>query len=75
MADNVPHNVQATAAGDAVTTPNPPVIPGGASSDGEHYEEVAEYRVGEGAPPLALVILFACVVLWAMTSWVPFFGY
>ncbi len=41
----------------------------------EHYEEVAEYRVGEGAPPLALVVIFACIVIWAATSWVPFFGY
>ncbi|MBY0545983.1 MAG: hypothetical protein K2W95_01700 [Candidatus Obscuribacterales bacterium] len=41
----------------------------------EHYEEVAEYRVGEGAPPLALVVLFALIVTWAATSWVPFFGY
>ncbi len=41
----------------------------------EHYEEVAEYRVGEGAPPLALIVVFACIVLWAATSWVPFFGY
>lgn len=41
----------------------------------EHYEEVAEYRVGEGAPPLALVVFFALVVMWAMTSWIPFFGY
>lgn len=42
---------------------------------GEHYEEVAEYRVGEGAPPLALIVFFLLVVLWAMTSWIPFFGY
>lgn len=43
--------------------------------DHHEYEEVAEYRVGEGAPPLALVILFAFIVMWAMASWVPFFGY
>lgn len=41
----------------------------------EHYEEVAEYRVGEGAPPLALIVIFAFIVMWAATSWVPFFGY
>lgn len=41
----------------------------------EHYEEVAEYRVGEGPPPLALIVLFALIVTWAATSWVPFFGY
>lgn len=46
-----------------------------AADDGEHYEEVAEYRVGEGAPPLALIVVFALIVMWAMTSWVPFFGY
>lgn len=41
----------------------------------EHYEEVAEYRVGEGAPPLALIVFFILIVSWAMTSWIPFFGY
>ena len=41
----------------------------------EHYEEVAEYRIGEGTPPLALVIFFALVFVWAVTSWIPFFGY
>jgi hypothetical protein len=41
----------------------------------EHYEEVAEYRIGEGAPPLALVLFFAFIVIWAMLSWIPFFGY
>ena len=41
----------------------------------EHYEEVAEYRVGEGPPPLALIVAFFLIVTWAMTSWVPFFGY
>jgi len=46
-----------------------------ADADGEHYEEVAEYRVGEGAPPLALIVVFALILCWAMTSWVPFFGY
>lgn len=41
----------------------------------EHYEEVAEYRIGEGPPPLALVVMFILIVLWATLSWVPFFGY
>ena len=43
--------------------------------EAEHYEEVAEYRIGEGPPPLFLVVFFVFVVLWAMFSWVPFFGY
>ncbi len=41
----------------------------------EHYEEVSEYRIGEGAPPLFLVIAFILIVTWALFSWVPFFGY
>jgi hypothetical protein len=41
----------------------------------EHYEEVSEYRIGEGAPPLFLVIAFVLIVTWALFSWVPFFGY
>ena len=41
----------------------------------EHYEEVAEYRIGEGAPPIALVVAFAIIVIWASISWIPFFGY
>jgi hypothetical protein len=40
-----------------------------------HYEEVSEYRIGEGAPPLPLIVAFALIVLWAMISWIPFFGY
>lgn len=62
MADDI----QKTVTGEAVSVP---------STDGEHYEEVAEYRVGEGAPPLALMIVFFLIVTWAITSWVPFFGY
>ncbi|MBX9572254.1 MAG: hypothetical protein K2X77_25390 [Candidatus Obscuribacterales bacterium] len=58
-------DVQKTTTGEAISVPTP----------NEHYEEVAEYRVGEGAPPLALVVVFALIVIWAMTSWVPFFGY
>jgi hypothetical protein len=41
----------------------------------EHYEVVSEYRIGEGPPPLFLIICFALIVLWAMFSWIPFFGY
>ncbi|MBX9771653.1 MAG: hypothetical protein K2X29_09795 [Candidatus Obscuribacterales bacterium] len=41
----------------------------------EHYEEVAEYRIGEGPPPLFLIIAFAIIVIWASISWIPFFGY
>ena len=41
----------------------------------EHYEEIAEYRIGEGPPPLALVVAFVLIVLWASISWIPFFGY
>jgi len=41
----------------------------------EHYEEVSEYRIGEGPPPLFLVVAFAFVVLWALFSWIPLFGY
>jgi len=41
----------------------------------EHYEEVSEYRIGEGPPPLFLVIAFAFIIIWALFSWYPFFGY
>ena len=34
-----------------------------------------EYRIGEHKPPAFLVILFVLVFLWAMISWIPFFGY
>lgn len=40
-----------------------------------HYEEVSEYRIGEGPPPLFLVLCFIFIVIWAMFSWIPFFGY
>jgi hypothetical protein len=62
------------AAGKAMT----PVVPAAtavADEDVEHYEEVAEYRIGEGPPPLALVVMFFLIVIWATLSWVPFFGY
>ena len=50
--------------------------PAAASTEpAEHYEEVAEYRIGEGPPPLALIVAFALIVMWASVSWVPFFGY
>lgn len=41
----------------------------------DHYEEVSEYRIGEGPPPLFLVIAFIFIVIWALFSWIPFFGY
>jgi hypothetical protein len=41
----------------------------------QHYEEVSEYRIGEGPPPLFLVIAFIFIVIWALFSWIPFFGY
>jgi hypothetical protein len=41
----------------------------------DHYEEVSEYRIGEGPPPMFLVLAFMFVVLWALFSWIPFFGY
>jgi hypothetical protein len=40
-----------------------------------HYEEVSEYRIGEGPPPLFLVVAFIFIVVWALFSWIPFFGY
>jgi hypothetical protein len=46
-----------------------------AAAESEHYEEVAEYRIGEGPPPLALIVAFAIIVIWATVSWIPFFGY
>ena len=54
---------------DKITAPSVPPV------ETELYEEVAEYRIGEGPPPLALVLSFAFIVIWAMTSWIPFFGY
>ena len=44
-------------------------------ADMEHYEEVAEYRIGEGPPPISLIVMFALIVIWASLSWIPFFGY
>ena len=38
-------------------------------------ESSTEYRIGEGPPPLFLVVCFFFIVLWAMFSWIPFFGY
>jgi hypothetical protein len=46
-----------------------------APSADEHYEVVSEYRIGEGPPPLFLIVCFFFIVLWAMFSWIPFFGY
>jgi len=54
---------------DVATNPAEPAAPT------EHYEEVAEYRIGEGPPPLFLIVAFAIIVIWASISWIPFFGY
>lgn len=42
---------------------------------GEHYEVISEYRIGEGPPPAFLIVAFVLIVIWAMISWIPFFGY
>ena len=34
-----------------------------------------EYRMGEHKPPAFLVVLFVLVFIWALVSWIPFFGY
>lgn len=34
-----------------------------------------EYRMGEHRMPLFLFVLFFLVFLWALISWIPFFGY
>jgi len=41
----------------------------------EHYEEVSEYRIGEGPPPPFLVVLFVFIFMYACVSWIPFFNY
>ncbi|MBS1955548.1 MAG: hypothetical protein JST89_15305 [Cyanobacteria bacterium SZAS-4] len=46
-----------------------------ATEEEPHYEEVSEYRIGEGPPPLFLVVFFLFIVGWALFSWIPFFGY
>lgn len=46
-----------------------------ATGEEEHYEEVSEYRIGEGPPPMFLIIFFLFIVSWALFSWIPFFGY
>ncbi len=46
-----------------------------APAETEHYEVVSEYRIGEGPPPLPLIVAFALIVVWALVSWIPFFGY
>ncbi len=51
------------------------VIGEGTPAPVEHYEEVAEYRIGEGPPPWALVVAFVLILIWAAISWIPFFGY
>jgi len=71
MAEEIKSEVQtnklAKAAG---TKPADPPIP-----VEEHYEEVSEYRIGEGPPPMFLVLAFVFIVIWAMFSWIPFFHY
>jgi len=57
--------VEAKALAQQVATPEPE----------DHYEEVSEYRIGEGPPPLFLVVAFTFIVIWALFSWIPFFGY
>ncbi|MFN8551374.1 MAG: hypothetical protein U0103_07795 [Candidatus Obscuribacterales bacterium] len=54
-----------------------PLKPAAAPATGEeeHYEEVSEYRIGEGPPPLFLIVFFLFIVSWALFSWIPFFGY
>jgi len=60
---------------DEPKTAKPAAADAAAAEPAEHYEEVAEYRIGEGPPPLALIVAFALIVMWASVSWVPFFGY
>ncbi len=68
MADEAkPVSAQAKATSPVATAPHP--------ADEPHYEEVSEYRIGEGPPPLFLILLFIFVVLWAFFSWIPFFNY
>lgn len=57
------------------TAAQKPLAVATADDELEHYEQIAEYRIGEGPPPLALVVMFILIVLWATLSWVPFFGY
>ncbi len=66
------------AAKQVTPTAKPTTNPGAGTAltgEEEHYEEVSEYRIGEGAPPLFLIICFIFIVLWAMFSWIPLFGY
>jgi hypothetical protein len=63
----------AAAAGQTAGAKN--LAPAVAEDQLEHYEQIAEYRIGEGPPPLALVIMFVLIVCWATLSWIPFFGY
>jgi len=44
------------------------------AAESEHYEEVAEYRIGEGPPPIALIVAFLLIVAWALFSWMPLFS-
>jgi len=67
MADEVKETKQAAPANPAAGT--------ALTGEEEHYEVVSEYRIGEGAPPIFLVVCFLFIVLWAMFSWIPLFGY
>ena len=40
-----------------------------------HVTKPEEYRMGEHRPPAFLVVLFVLVFIWALISWIPFFGY
>ena len=55
--------------------PSGKVVEAAPAGEEEHYEEVSEYRIGEGPPPIFLIVCFIFVVCWAMFSWYPFFGY
>ncbi len=57
-----------------IVTPNADNITK-AAVDNEIFEEVSEYRIGEGPPPLPLIIMFLLIVTWALFSWIPFFHY
>jgi len=55
------------------SAPGKPAAP--AAEEEPHYEEVSEYRIGEGPPPLFLILFFCFVITWACFAWIPFFGY
>jgi hypothetical protein len=76
MADDLEHITEPALAAKVTTTKttaNPQQLE--EKEEAEHYEVVAEYRIGEGPPPLPLLIIFGLIICWAMISWIPFFGY